>query len=207
LGAASDVEASGGTSLSAPLTAGAAALVIQAYRKFHHGASPTPALVKRILTSTASDLGVPATEQGAGLLNSYKAVLLAASIKDSDGSPAAAGQSLLLSTNQLNAVARPGSSHSWPVTVTNTGALGQTIRVNGRSFGPAQNVQTGSLVLKDGTSARFESWTGVRENYATFTFRVPRGADRLNASIAYPGTPRQARLPVRLILIDPRGRF
>src|SRR5262249_14299565 len=98
-------------------------------------------------------------------------------------------------------------SHSWPVRVTNTGALGQTIRVSGRTFGPAQNVQSGSLVLKDGSSPRFVGWNGVPTNYATFTFRVPRGADRLNASIAYPGNPKKVNVRVSLILVDPRGRF
>ena len=206
LGKPSIVEEAGGTSESAPLTAGAAALVIEAYRKSHHGASPTPALVKQILTSTATDLGAPAVEQGSGLVNTYKAVLLAQSI--GNGPWGAVGQSLLLSQTQFNGIGMPGSTQSWPVTVTNTGSLPQILAVTGRTVGPDTNVQTGTATLTDGTSPQFANFQGIQNNYAVFTFKVPYGQDRLDASLAYPapaGATNNAR--VRMILVDPSGRL
>ncbi len=74
------VQSFGGTSEAAPLTAAAAADVIQAYSRTHGGVDPSPAVVKEILCSTATDIGSPAYEQGAGLLNVLGAVKLAESL-------------------------------------------------------------------------------------------------------------------------------
>jgi len=215
-GQPSEIEKSGGTSEASPFVAGAAALVIQAYAKTHGGADPAPALVKQILTSTATDLGTPATEQGSGLLNSYKAVQLAESIHTGDGSPQAVGDTLLLSSNQLNAAGNPGSAQSFPETITNTGASTQVVRLTGRGFGPAQDAQTGSVTLNDSTSPHFTDFAGLANNYGVFHFTVAPGQDRLVASIAWPGNPTYClqtacdtglNSRVRLILVDPRGRF
>lgn len=69
----------GGTSYATPLTAGAAALVIQALRtKLGSSAdSLPPSYIKQILMLTADDLGYAPYEQGAGRVNALRAVELA----------------------------------------------------------------------------------------------------------------------------------
>ncbi|HEY1819636.1 MAG TPA: S8 family serine peptidase [Trebonia sp.] len=204
LGKPSSVEESGGTSVAAPLVAGAAALVIQAYAKEHHGTRPTPAAVKRILLSTATDLGAPATEQGAGLLNSLKAVELASWMpRDSKGA------ALELSSNQLNYLGKPGATASWPVTVTNTAKTAQTVTVSGRGFSGGSVVKKASVTLSDAKSPHFTNWSGDASNYATAAFTVPRGTALLNTSIAWPTgkAPANPNARVRVILVDPAGKL
>ncbi len=65
----------GGTSQATPLTAGVAALVIQALESRNSAGSP--GLVKQILMSTAKDLGNDPFVQGAGQVNASAAVSLA----------------------------------------------------------------------------------------------------------------------------------
>jgi hypothetical protein len=209
-GNAADLFLVGGTSESGPFVSGAAALVIQAYRAGHHGASPSPALVKQILTSTATDLGAVGSAQGAGLLNSYQAVRLAESI----GAPRHTGDTLLLSSSQLNAVGAAGSRHSWPVTITNAGSSTQQVSLAGRTLGADSGVQSGAVTLTNANSPKFVDEGGGEDNYREFHFTVGRAMDQLTGSLAWPGNPASCLQTVCLadrgdvvsmILVNPRG--
>jgi Subtilase family len=203
LGNPSDIEAAGGTSESAPFVAGAAALVIQAFRKGHHGSNPTPSQIKQILLSTATDLGAPAQEQGSGLLDSYKAVQLA----ESYGSPRRTGTTLLVTPGQLTSAGVPGTARSWKVTVTNEGTSPQVVMIAGRALSPRSTSSArGSVTLSDSSSGQYTADSGVPVNYATFTFRVPAGQGRLDVSVAYPARVDEVFLPPDLTLFDPDGR-
>ena len=108
------VEQFGGTSESSPLTAATAALVIQAYRSTHGGATPTPAVVKQIITSTTDDIGAPSDQQGTGEIDAYKAVLAAESYRAPASAPTPKGDTILTSSNQLGAIDLPGTPESSP---------------------------------------------------------------------------------------------
>jgi hypothetical protein len=199
-----------GTSESGPFVAGAAALVIQAYRAGHHGASPSPALVKQILTSTATDLGAVGSVQGAGLLNTYQAVRLAESIH----AARPVGDTLLLSSSQLNGVGAAGSRHSWPVTITNAGSSTRRVSLAGRTLGVDTRVRSGTVRLSNSTSGKFADVSGFQNNYREFHFTVARSTDQLTGSVAWPGDPASCLEAfceadgnnlVSMILLNPRG--
>jgi subtilisin family serine protease len=174
--------AAGGTSASAPETSGTAALVIEAYANTHHGRLPSPAQVERIIVSTATDLDAPADHQGAGLVNTLKAVQLAESING--GSPH--GSTLAVSKTRLDATVNAGQSASFSVRVTNEGTGAQTVTptVSGRPT-PVSN-DTGTVTLSS-SSPTYIDGEGNTDHYALHKFSVPAGTDNLNGNITWNG--------------------
>jgi hypothetical protein len=193
----------GGTSQSAPFVAGAAALVIQAYEKTHNGVRPSPALVKQLLTSTATDLGHPAFEQGAGELNSLAAVQAAQSWRDEHGSPAPRGAALVADQTQLSLVGKPGSTGTTSFSVRNVSGSSQTVRLSTRALGRVMKRETGQVDLNTASAPTFVDIAGTVRSFVARTFTVPAGADRLDVALAADSP----ISPPRVALIDPHGTY
>ena len=197
----------GGTSEASPLTAGAAALVIQAFRKYHHGVSPSPALVKQFVTSTAGDLGLPAPEQGTGLLNADAAVKAAENYRGSTG----AGQpdQVLVTPQQSTLTGAPGAPVGTTLAVTNAGTKAEKVSVGTRSYAQTSSYQA-NVALDAATDPTFPYATnGLPWAYKKVTFHVASGAARLGVSIDWQGDPEgvPGGSVVRLTLIGPDGAF
>ncbi|MGI8800643.1 MAG: S8 family serine peptidase [Solirubrobacteraceae bacterium] len=203
------IVAFGGTSESCPLTAGTAALVVQAYRETHGGATPSPALVKQIVMSSAQDLHVPAANQGAGLVDALRAVQQARSVRDGRGAPAAVGQSLLYSPTSIGLTDRPGRTVPTTVKVTNTGAAARDVTPALRALGPARTLAEGDLTLNPATDGTFIYQTGATvHDVQTVTFTVPAGVDRLVTRVAWRGNANDlSGAQIRATLFDPAGRL
>jgi hypothetical protein len=197
-----DLESFGGTSESAPLTAATAALIIQAYRGSHHGHSPSPALIKRILTGTSRDLGLPADEQGSGLLDARAAVEAALTAPGTTGAPAGVRSNIVLSDGQVTLEGAPGSTKSGSVKVTNVGNHAVSVHTGTRTFreqsAHRQTVQFDATTLPTFTYYNGQTWAVKK-----VPFDVPDGADRLFARMAWQGNP----AVVRLTLLAPDGTF
>ena len=202
--AGASVELSGGTSESSPLVAGAAADVIAAYAKAHNGTDPSPAVVKAILTGTATDLGAPATGQGAGLLNITKAVDVASHYATRLKS---AGGGVTASTSGIIVSAAPSKSVTQSVTFTNSTGKSLNLTVSGRQL-ISSGVVNGTVTLdpsSTSTQPTFPIWSGDNEIYQTVPITVTRGTAYLRfiTSYAYNG---QTSL-LHVALFDPSGSY
>ncbi|MFI4891264.1 MAG: S8 family peptidase [Steroidobacterales bacterium] len=203
--AASPIESFGGSSESAPLTSGEAALVIQAYRSTHRSADPSPALVKQIIMSTATDLGAPASEQGAGLINSLAAVQAALSVQDGNGRPRPQGDSLLSWPTSASVTAMPNRHADRSFTITNTGISPQHLKPALQTLGPAVAGATLNLTMNPATDPTFLNVTGSKRSYIEQTFIVPKGVQHLDAAIAWQN-PLSSSQIAYLGLLDPSGK-
>jgi len=198
-------EAFGGTSESAPFVSGAAADVIQAYRDTHGGTTPTPAMVKQILTSTATDIGAEADQQGAGLLNVYAAVQAARQMPGST-SRSAGGSALIDTPTQLDEQAQGGTTVHDSVSLYNASSSAQTVTGSYRSLGAefglgravTENVSApaaGAAIPAQGAAAA-----------APVTFNVPSGVSVLDADMRWPDPTNAADNILTFILTDPQGK-
>ncbi|MER6286622.1 S8 family serine peptidase [Streptomyces sviceus] len=188
----------GGTSQAAPFVAGAAADVIQAYKDAHGGVRPSPDLVKRILTGTATDLHVPADEQGAGLLDTGAAVRAAGALNTVDRH----SDQLVPSIGQLNVVGQPGGERYTSVALTNTADRPQRVTMTSRTvgaqtFSSRHKVTVGSPLAGDDREGKLAA--------RPFTVEVPKGTPLLDAEAVWPGTSDSGKLA--LVLVDPAGRL
>ncbi len=213
-GGTSDVQLFGGTSQSAPLTAGAAALVISAYRSTHGGDSPSPATVKHLLTSTASDLGLPTFEQGAGLLDARAAVEAALTSPGAKKKkvPSGLSSNILIDKSQVSLSGTPGSTKTATLKVRNVGQKKLSVAVSTRDLRPLEVSTTTTKIDSSSTQTFPYPTTAAPWVFKKVTFVVPKGTDRLATAAAWQGAARAVAgttvTPVvRVSLFTPDGTF
>lgn len=214
-GAPAPIQSFGGTSESAPLTSAAAADVIQAYASTHGGTDPSPALVKQILISTATDIGAPTTEQGAGLLNVAAAVKMAKAIAGGKATPHAG---VLVGPNQINVQQNPGATSVSAITLTNTGTNSVTAHLSTRALTQTVGNSTGTFCMQPNTTTPTAAcpanspgvlpiWSGVSEVFQNEHFTVPRSSqpDVLDFAADYQFTGQSSLL--HFALLSPNGTY
>jgi hypothetical protein len=198
------IEAAAGTSEASPLIAGAAADVIQAYRATHNGASPTPVMIKDILTSTATNIDAPADEQGAGLLNVYAAVKAAQQMPGTTyGHGPGDAPSVVASPSQLDITGNGGSVSDQSVSLYN--ASTQPTRVTGGYQWINPEHQIGPVVTENVSAPDPSLPVPVAGATAAspITFNVPPHLGRLDADMIWPD-PTNSNV-LEFVLFNPQG--
>ena len=180
----------GGTSMATPVTAGAAALVIEAYERVHGGARPAPSMVRSILMSSARDLGAPSTSQGAGRVDAWEAVQTALG----------SGPSFLVNPNALAISGTVGAPFHTTLAITNTGTTVQRYGLDA-----TVSTQTGA-----------REWAGVAKgkDLVTYPVTVAPGLERIVGAVYWNSADRftlrsgeSKDVAMRVALYDPLGRF
>ncbi|MFN0121378.1 MAG: S8 family serine peptidase [Blastocatellia bacterium] len=159
-----------GTSMAAPLVAGAAALMIQA------NPSLTPSLVKAILMYTAQPLaGFNMFEQGAGELNIDGAVRMARLVKTT--LPATAGSALLTTTMPSQQSTIAGQAFNWGQgVITNYGFMYGSVLLT-----QWQPVYGAGAVISDATQSAGGVFSRVSGKTASGVL-IKSGALKINSS-------------------------
>jgi hypothetical protein len=199
-------EAFGGTSESAPFVSGAAADVIQAYRATHGGNSPTPAQVKEILTSTATDIGAESDQQGAGLLNVYAAVQAA---REMPGTSVTGSKipGLVDSPTQLDVQGPGGSRVHTSVTLYNASTSPERVTGTYRVLGSETPFGTPVTENVSAPSASAPIPAQGATAAAPIHFTVPSGVSVLDADMRWPDPTNNDENILSFILTDPAGRL
>jgi hypothetical protein len=199
-------EAFGGTSESAPFVSGAAADVIQAYRDTHGGTTPTPAQVKEILTSTATDIGAPADQQGAGLLNVYAAVEAARQMPGTTD-PLSLTPALVDSPTQLDVQGQGGSTVNTSVSLYNASSIPQLVSGTYRQLG--SETSFGAPVTENVSAPPSSAPIPAQGATAAapITFNVPPGVSVLDADMRWPDPTNSDDNILSFILTDPAGKL
>lgn len=175
----------GGTSQAAPLMAGAAALIYQAYHK-KHGRYPSPEEACRILVSSADDLGFPAHMQGAGRANCLRAVQTVMGETEA----------VITSVPGPRSV-RAGEEATITIEVANHGTEASEIAPRAVHFEPAPDL-----------SVAFNGQIATAQSPQHIAFDVASGTDLMQVSLDWPTEDHSPRSPrLMLALYDAEGRF
>jgi len=181
----------GGTSMAAPVVAGDLALAECAWKLAHPGkALPKPAYWKKLLASTATDLGYPALDQSTGLVNAEAAVKAVLS----------RGKSMLVTVKadgrtpcSWSPRVAEGGQKSTDVTIKNTGNARETVDLTPTVF----KASAGQTITKTVTLTG-PDYTDVEDVV------VPKGTDFVQTTITWPSGP---DVSIRSALYDSDGNF
>jgi len=168
-------------------------------------------MVKRIITSTAGDLDDPSYEQGAGLINSYRAVLAAKSW----GVAVKTGDALLSAPADATVTGMPRSKHALSFSVTNDGASPETVSPLARRLGTTvtsakaivdlKSISISSTQVKCAVDYPF-GFTHYCAPEQTVRIPVAKGVDRLEVNAVW-NVVKEPFGDVTVRLVDPAGQY